>query len=313
MTHMPPANAISEIDRYARCITMSKRASFDIEEDVIRGREFDTTQKYLPDGISKVDQLTSLSEDEKRYLSQIQGRTYANMFGLVERFINAQIADVSRDHWFGDQIKLEALVRFSEEEIKHQKMFRRIEEMTGEKMPAGYCFMPESNDVAEVVLGKSTWSVLGLTMLIELFVQSHYRESIEHSEDISPLFRDVFHFHWMEECQHAILDELEWRREDSKMTAAQRDAAVNDFIELAVAVDGIAQMQTDADVKYFSETCGRSFDADEYEAVRDGVLKAYRWQYIFSGAEHPQFGKVLSELATEEQVERIGAAVATLK
>jgi hypothetical protein len=72
-------------ERYAKCIEVSKRVRWDIDNDVIRGREFDFSQKFLPDGISKVDQLDLLSNDEKRLLSQIQGRTYANMFGFVER------------------------------------------------------------------------------------------------------------------------------------------------------------------------------------------------------------------------------------
>jgi hypothetical protein len=53
-----------------------------------------------------VHELDFLGADERRLLSQIQGRTYANMFGLVERFIGAKILDVSRDHWLGDQTKL---------------------------------------------------------------------------------------------------------------------------------------------------------------------------------------------------------------
>ena len=68
---------------YAKCIEVSKRVRWDIDNDVIRGREFDFSQKFLPDGISKVDQLDLLSDEDKRLLSQIQGRTYANMFGLA--------------------------------------------------------------------------------------------------------------------------------------------------------------------------------------------------------------------------------------
>ncbi|MEK9677301.1 MAG: hypothetical protein VW169_02810 [Rhodospirillaceae bacterium] len=64
------------------------------------------------------------------------------MFRLVERFINAKVLEVSRDHWLGDQVKLEALVRLSGEEIKHQALFRRIEEMMAGKMPEGYAFQP---------------------------------------------------------------------------------------------------------------------------------------------------------------------------
>ena len=60
-------------------------------------------------------------------LSQIQGRTYANMFGLVERFINCKVLELSQHHCTGDQVALEALIRFSDEELKHQELFRRIE------------------------------------------------------------------------------------------------------------------------------------------------------------------------------------------
>ncbi len=69
--------------RYAKCIEVSKRVRWDIERDVIRGRDFDADHKFLPDGLSFADRIESLSADERRLLSQIQGRTYANMFGLV--------------------------------------------------------------------------------------------------------------------------------------------------------------------------------------------------------------------------------------
>jgi hypothetical protein len=196
---------------YAKCIAVSKRIRWDIDRDVIRGRDFDFSKKFLPNGISKVNELDFMSEDDRRFLSQIQGRTYANMFGLVERFISAKILEVSHDYWLGDQIKLEALVRFTDEELKHQELFRRIERMTAAEMPEGYGFLPQPNDVASVVLGKSTWAVLALTCHIELFTQAHYRKSIEHEENISELYKDVFLHHWREESQHAILDELEWR------------------------------------------------------------------------------------------------------
>jgi hypothetical protein len=105
---------ISNTDRYARCIQTSKRVRWDIDKDVIRGRRFDVAHKFLPDGLSLADAFTTLSADEKRFVSQIQGRTYANIFGLVERFINAKVLELSHNHWFGDQVALEALVRFSE-------------------------------------------------------------------------------------------------------------------------------------------------------------------------------------------------------
>ena len=298
--------------RYAKCVEVSKRVRWDIERDVIRGRQFDFKKKFLPDGLSKVAELPFLTAPEKRLLSQIQGRTYANVFGLVERFIGAKILEVSREHWFGDQVALEALVRFTDEELKHQEMFRRLEQMAGAGMPDGYQFLPQPNDVANAVLAASTWAVLGLTCDIELFTQAHYRQSIDADPELSDLWKDVFLYHWKEESQHAILDEMEWLREDAKLDSAQRDSAVNDLIALVGAVDGILQMQSKADADYFLAVCGRPFSSTEAESIRATFLRAYRWQYIGSGVQEPRFLEVLGSMITAEQGERINQALAPI-
>jgi hypothetical protein len=309
---MQAAMSQADATRYAKCVEVSKRIRWDIDRDVFRGREFDFTRKFLPDGLSHVRRLDFLSTAEQRVLSQIQGRTYANMFGLVERFIGAKILEVSRDHWLGDQVALEALVRFSDEELKHQELFRRIESTIGAGMPAGYTFLPQPNEVASVVLGKSTWSVLGLTCMIELFTQAHYRSSIEPDPELSPLWKDVFLFHWKEESQHAILDELEWKREDAKLSPAQREGGVDDLIALAAAVDGMLVAQAGADTHYFVEICGRPLTAGEVERIRATVLAAYRHQYIVSGVQDPRFTGILGSLITAEQGARIGDALAPI-
>lgn len=305
-------NTTTETDRYARCIQVSKRIRWDIDQDVIRGRHFDLDSKFLPDGLSKVNELPFLGREERRFLSQVQGRTYANMFGLVERFICAKILEVSREHLLGDQTKLEALVRFSDEELKHQELFRRLEQLSAEQMPAGYRFLPQPNEVAGVVLGKSSWSVLALTLHIELFTQKHYRESIEPDEELSELWKDVFLYHWKEESQHAVMDELEWQAEDRKLDPEARDRAITDLIELVVAVDGILQAQAEHDTGYFAANSKRAYSSDEVTQIGQTLLRAYRWQYILSGVQDPHFNKVLGGMINEQQAQRISAALDTL-
>ena len=296
------------MNRYAVAIDASKRVRWEIDRDVIRGREFDFSRKFLPDSLALIERFGHLNAEGRRLASQIQGRTYANMFGLVERFIGAKMLDVSREHWLGDQKALEALVRFTDEELKHQELFRRLEAMMAVQMPAGYAFLPEPNGVANAVLGKSTWSVLGLTCLIELFTQAHYRASIEPDGNLSELWKDVFLFHWKEEAQHAILDELEWRREHEKLDAAARDRAVDDLIALAGAVDGLLQIQAKSDAEYFNAIAGMR-PAAEVQRTEEAFLAAYRWQYIVSGVREPRFGAILASLTTVAQRERIGAAL----
>ena len=298
--------------RYAKCIEVSKRIRWDIDRDVIRERGFDLAQKFLPDGLSFADRLPFLDVADKRLLSQVQGRTYANMFGLVERFIGAKMMEVTRDHALGDQVAMEALVRFTDEELKHQELFRRIEALMAAAMAPGYAFAPHANDVAQFVLGKSTWAVLALTCHIEIFTQVHYRQSVDPDEALSPLFKDVLFFHWREESQHAILDELEWRREDAKITADARDGAVDDLIALVGGVDGLLQAQATADARWFATICGRGLSGEEQAKVESLLLSAYRWQYIVSGAQESRFTDILGELVTPAQMQRVGTALAPL-
>ena len=113
------ASSIST-DSYAKVIANSRRVRWSIEDDVVRGRRFDLSKPFLPSGLSLAGELPFLRDGDRRLFSQIQGRSYAYIFGLVERFISVKMLEVSHAHALGDQVALEALVRMTEEEIKHQ-------------------------------------------------------------------------------------------------------------------------------------------------------------------------------------------------
>ncbi|RAI66395.1 hypothetical protein DOZ80_21275 [Pseudomonas fluorescens] len=307
-----PGSDSGNAARYARVVRSSKKAEWQIDRDLLQDRNFDFSCKFLPDGLSQIDRLTFLTPAEARLLSQIQGRTYAYLFGLVERFISAKMLDQGRAHVFDNQLALEALVRFSNDEIKHQELFRRMETMMGSQLPAGYRQVADPNDVARAVLAASTWSVLALTCHIELFVQSHYVQSIAPREELCPLFKDVFKFHWMDESRHVVLDELEWQAEHAKLSPAERDQAVNDLIALVAAVDAILLAQSASDADYFMGNVSRSFSTDQAAQIKAGVLGAYRWQYIVSGVQHPHFGQLLTQMTTPAQMSRIQAALAPI-
>jgi hypothetical protein len=299
--------------RYARAIEASRKVRWDIDADVIRGRRFDPAQKFLPDGLSLAHQLSFLSGPEQRLMSQVQGRTYANMFGLVERFINAKVLELGQRHALGDQLALEALVRFSDEELKHQALFRRIETLVAEALPSGYRFVLDPDAVAAAVLAKPNWSVLALTCLIELFSQAHYKESIADDAELSELFRDVFRFHLLEESQHALIDELEWRAMDRCLSEAERDQGVDALIELVGAVDSLVRAQAEADAGFFLACCQRPFASQERGAVELTFFAAYRYQYVLSGVQRTRFPAILAELVTPQQLARVVQALAQLK
>jgi hypothetical protein len=117
----------------------------------------------MPPSLSLVGELPFLGAADRRRFAQVQGRSYAYIFGLVERFFSAKVMELGRDRVLGDQVALEALVRMTDEELKHQALFRRLEELMAMDMPPGYRPMAEPNAVAAAVLGKSNWAVLGET------------------------------------------------------------------------------------------------------------------------------------------------------
>ena len=208
---------------------------------------------------------------------------------------------------------LEALIRFTDEELKHQELFRRIEALVADGHARGLpvraaaerrgVVRPRQVDVGRARRSPATSSCSRRPTIAR---------ASRPTPELSPLFKDVFFFHWKEESQHAILDELEWRREDAQLSAEARDSAVDDLIALVAGIDAMLQAQAAADAHYFVEVAGRPFDAAEVAAIGETTLRAYRWQYIVSGVSEPRFAKILNELITPEQGERIGLALAPL-
>jgi len=285
---------------------------WEVERDVIRGRTFDRSGKFMPDGLTQVSRLDFLQPHERTLVSQIQGRTYANTFRLFERSIGANMLELSRSHLLGDQEALDSLVRCTQDELKHQALFSRIDQMMAGAMPQGYRFAARPNDFAWMVLGRSRWSVLALTHMLELVTQSHYEESIGPEPTLAQLYKDVLEFHWRDEERHAAVTEREWRAEDARLSAKERDRAVDEFLEVLRAINMMLQRQATADAQYFLRMIKRSLsplDAGRVEAV---FIHAYRWQFVLSGVQHEGFADLLAELISEEQGVRIAAGLLPL-
>jgi len=58
----------------------------------------DLSQRFLPNGLSKVDELAFLSAAEAPLLSQVQGRTYT-VLRPGRALHHAKVLEISRDHW----------------------------------------------------------------------------------------------------------------------------------------------------------------------------------------------------------------------
>ena len=71
---------------YQDVLANSKKVAW-TEDDVLNGRSFDLSKRFLPNSLSGVDEIDCLNEDEKRKLNQIMGNAYCHLFAFVEEFI----------------------------------------------------------------------------------------------------------------------------------------------------------------------------------------------------------------------------------
>ena len=268
---VPATAQPQDIDRYARCIEVSKRIRWDIDRDVIRGRSFDFGKKFMPDGLSKVDAARlPRSRPKRACCRRSRAAPTPTCSRLVERFIGAKTLEIGRDHCARRPGRARGAGPLTDEELKHQELFRRLERMAAVGMPTGYGFLPQPDEVAGAVLSKSNWAVLGLTLDIELFSQAHYRSSIE--PDDEPLGAVEGRVPVPLEGGVAARDPRRARMAPRGRAALGRPSAtagVDDLIELVGAVDGICQVQARADADYFLSTLRRPFGPTESAAVHD--------------------------------------------
>ena len=81
--------------------------------------------RSCPSGSPASSAIGCLSDNEKLMLNQIRGNSYCHIFAFVEEYIVPLVVDRARADVYGDETRLWSLLRFAEEEVKHQEMLRR--------------------------------------------------------------------------------------------------------------------------------------------------------------------------------------------
>ena len=301
---------LSHNHSYVDCLKNSVKSAWSVD-DCFRGRDFDFSKRFLPDRIAGVNDIGCLSDAEKLKLNQIRGNSYCHIFAFVEEYIIPMVLDHAREDVYGDETRLRYLLRFAEEETKHQDMLKRGMAQIEAGLGVSMGVIPGREDVAQVVLGKSRLAALLLTSVIEWFSQLHYLEHVRDAEDLDELFRDILKFHWIDEAQHAKADSLLINEVAGGLSDGEREQAVDELLELGGAIDGLLAQQLELDIEALEKALGRAFSDDEKAEIRTHQRRAYRWTFLVSGLEHPVVVKIVNEL-TDAGGEKIAGAAKAL-
>jgi len=266
------------------------------ERQVLEGRDFDYSRRFLPNRLSGVDGIGCLDDREKLRLNQIMGNAYCHLFGYVEEYIIPQALEAAQRDVYGNETRLRALLRFAEDESKHQELFRRSTALFEKGFGVRCGLIPAREEVARMVLSKSRLCGYLLTSMIEWLTQLHYLEHVRDRGELDGLFRDLVRYHWMDEAQHAKIDSLLIDEITQEIAEEDREAAVDELLELGGAVDGLLSQQADLDLGSLETAIGRTLSDREKAEIKGHTHRAYRWTFLVSGLEHPNFVRIVTEL-----------------
>ena len=119
------------MDNFKLCRIASERASWSFEIELSDLR-LDFTRRFLPERICGRSLPSWLDADTQRLINQIRGHSYAHLFLFVEQFIIQNTCHSATEYIHVDHDALSALLRFSNEETKHQRMFALVKDLVAE-------------------------------------------------------------------------------------------------------------------------------------------------------------------------------------
>ncbi len=296
---------------YEKCLENSYKVNWKIE-DVLDGRRFDASKRWLPRALSGADALDFLDEEERCKLTHIEMASYAHMFMYAEAFVAPMVVDLAHEAGQAEARAFDALANFAAEEVKHMNMFTRLRDEITDQLGFRPRLLDDLEENARFVLAKDRGAVLLLTACIEWFTQRHYRECFQAEDNLDPFTLHVFKCHWLEESQHAQMDHLETLRAFSGMHPRRADRAIDDLIELVATVDTWLVRQSRFDCESFQRYIDRNLSEAEATAVNRAILAAKRHTFLIMGVTHPSFEDLFAEVTTDEQQGRVNEALVDL-
>ncbi|WP_308809630.1 hypothetical protein [Archangium lansingense] len=292
---------------YQSCIQNSERVSWRLDDVLPKDTVIDFSRRILSDAITGTEAIGCLSAEEKLMLNQIRSNSYAHMFLFLEEYAVALAAHRAGLELHENPTHMRALLRFTEEEIKHQQLFSRFTSTFARGFKVAPALLDNQVQVARAIMTKSNLGVLIFNLHMELMTQQHYVETIRDNEreKLDPLFCNLLKHHWLEEAQHTRLDFLEAQKIIAKEPETVA-AAMAEYAELLQALRGTLNAQLQLDLQTLEKAAGRTFTEAERNELFTAQERSYIWSFIGMGMKAPLFLsrlRALSPLAEQRVLE----------
>ncbi|MEM9176037.1 MAG: diiron oxygenase [Myxococcota bacterium] len=281
---------------FARCVEVSERVAWRLDDVMPKGTRLDFSLPFLPEALARTAPLSMLDARERKILNQITANSYLNAFAFVEEYIIATMMDHARAELYGDKDALRALTRVAEEEIKHQQLFHRFRRAFEDGFGTRCGVLEDASEVAGAILSKSPIAILLVTFQLELTTQHHYLACARNDDAIDAFFVSLLKHHWIEEAQHARVDQLELEKQIALAPGPALEYGVDEYFEIVEDLAAVFARQAAMDTESLAVATGRILPRDEREAVTRSRRLAYEDMFLRSGLVHATFLEMLRRL-----------------
>jgi len=298
---------------HASIVATSEHVAWTVGE-VFDDRSFDTSRPMVPTSWVGTTHLEFLAEREQLILNHCRAFSYVHLLGNYEEFIPIHLTAVVQRDWHGDRAHLRSLLRFGEEEMKHQQLFHEAE--TALERAVGHSF-DRYFDPGKVRVTEFTRASLAhapfvrflLLLAFEWGTQRHYVDTIRDRADGvgDALYADVLKAHWVEEAQHVKSDTLEVARLAAEMTRAELDAAFDQLAGLGQLIDATVAGQAAAEMETFQRVTGRALSSEDATRLRQTLYESLATIIIGVSLSHPNFRRIARDLSPEGAARLLGA------
>src|SRR5262245_10408559 len=265
---------------YPSIVATSEKVAWTVEE-IFRDRRFDTTKTIIPDSWVRTQYLAFLNEQEQRTLNHLRAFSYVHLFGNYEEFIPMHLTELAQRDWHGDRTHLRALLRFGEEEMKHQQLFQRAEavlEASCDYKCGRYFDKERLAAFTQAMLAYPPLPRALILLALEWGSQRHYIDSVQdRTEDRNdPLYVDLLKYHWIEENQHTKTGMLEVAQLARDKSPEELSAAFDDMQGIGGLVDETFVGQVEQELATFQSVTDHSLTEPEAAVLREALCQSMR-------------------------------------
>lgn len=280
---------------YGKVVENSERAAWRLNDVFPSDVSLDFGKPFMPTPMFVAGGLEFLAANERLKLNQIFGNSYRYLFWFVEAYIVDFAMRHAQAQLYGNDDNLRAMLRFADEEVKHQQMFARFGEMFDRGFGSTCDLVENPQAVAGFILSKSPMGVALVTLHLEIITQTHYLDAIRDGAELEPLFKSMFKHHWIEEAQHAKLDALELVNMRKSASPELVQQCIDDYFGIAGAFAELLAGQGKLDVVSLERALGKQFTDEQRGEIEAAQRKSYHRAFLGNGVTNATFLAFLGE------------------